>query len=224
MKGTKLTIVADMAHFKNSRSAVLQQTYKIPPISTVIGILKNVYGENIEDFIFGYNFTYSSSQYEISTLYKELNMSVEKENKKGKRDYKFNENSEERFITFPSQIEFLINPKLEIIVIGLQNNYIMNTVLNLGKTNCLAKIKTEDIEIYSENSMSYNVLTDFQDGIGRIERQNIETVYNEDKGYFDYYTKLVRTNNEHECKYSYDESGIYLWKYNKVGDIECYKE
>ena len=58
MKGTKITIVSTMAHFKNSRSGVLQQTYKIPPVSTVVGILKNIYGENIENFIFGYNFGY----------------------------------------------------------------------------------------------------------------------------------------------------------------------
>lgn len=212
MKGIKFTIVGDMAHFKNNRSAILQRTYKIPPISTVVGILKNIYGEDIEDFIFGYNFSYSNSQYEISTLYKEFNLNVKTDTDK------------ERFITSPCQIEYLINPKLEVIVIGLKENYIMNTVLNLGKTNCLAKLKYEQIEITNENLMKYNILTDFKDGDGVIERQNIETQYNEKKGCFDYYTKLIRINNEYECQYSYDERGLYLWKYNKVGDIECYKE
>lgn len=212
MKGIKFTIVGDMAHFKNNRSAILQQTYKIPPISTVVGILKNIYGEDIEDFIFGYNFSYSNSQYEISTLYKEFNLNVKTDTDK------------ERFITSPCQMEYLINPKLEVIVIGLKENYIMSTVLNLGKTNCLAKLKYEQIEIMNENLMKYNILTDFKDGDGVIERQNIETQYNEKKGCFDYYTKLIRINNEYECQYSYDERGLYLWKYNKVGDIECYKE
>lgn len=212
MKGKLITIVADMAHFKNSRSAILQQTYKIPPISTVIGILKNIYGENIENFIFGYNFTYSSSQYEISTLYKELNLNVKTDTDK------------DRFVTNPCQIEYLINPKLEIIVIGLQNDYIMDIVLNLGKTNCLAKLKIEDIEITNEKLTQYNILTDFKEGNGIIERQNIETKYNENKGYFDYYTKLLRINDEYECNYSYNEQGLYLWKYNKVGEVECYKE
>lgn len=212
MKGKLITIVADMAHFKNSRSAVLQQTYKIPPISTVVGILKNIYGEDIENFIFGYNFSYDFSQYEVSTIYKELNLKVKTDTDK------------ERFNVYPAQIEYLINPKLEIIAIGLQQKYIMNTVLNLGKTNCLAKLKIEDIEMENNNTIQYNVLTDFQDGDEKIERQNIETVYNEQKGYFDYYTKLVRINDKYECNYLYDEQGVYLWKYNKVGEVECYKE
>lgn len=224
MKGTKITIVSTMAHFKNSRSAVLQQTYKVPPISTVIGILKNIYGEDIENFIFGYNFTYTNSQYEISTIYKELNMNVKQEDKKGNQRYKFNENSSDRFTTFPAQIEYLINPKLEIVVIGLQNNYNMDTVLNLGKTNCLAKAKFEKIEINNNTETTYNVLTDFKDGVGKIERQNVETIYNESKGCFDYFNKLIRINDEYESEYSYNEKGIYLWKYNKVGEIECYKE
>lgn len=224
MKGIKITIVSAMAHFKNSRSAILQQTYKIPPISTVVGILKNIYGENIENFVFGYNFTYTSSQYEISTIYKELNMNVKQEDKKGVQRYKFNNNSSDRFTTFPAQIEYLINPKLEIVIIGLQNNYNMDTVLNLGKTNCLAKAKFKDIEIDDEINMTSNVLTDIKDGIGKIERQNIETIYNENKGCFDYYNKLIRINDEYDCKHSYNNKGIYLWKYNKVGEIECYKE
>lgn len=212
MEGIKFTIVSDMAHFKNSRSAVLQQTYKIPPISTVIGILKNIYGEDIENFIFGYNFTYSSSQYEISTLYKEINLNVKTDTDK------------DRFVTTPCQIEYLINPKLEIVVIGLQKDYIMEHILNMGKTNCLSKLKSETIDINNESITQYNVLTDFKDGNGIIERQNIETKYNESKGYFDYYTRLIRINDEYECNYSYDEQGLYLWKYNKVGEVECYKE
>lgn len=212
MKGTKFTIIGDRAHFKNNRSAVLQQTYKIPPISTVIGILKNIYGEDIENFMFGYNFSYLTSQYEISTLYKEFNLNVKTDSDK------------ERFITSPCQVEYLISPKLEIIVIGLQENFVMDMMLNLGKTNCLAKLKYELIEIKNEKLIQYNVLTDFKDGDGVIERQNIETKYNEKKGCFDYYTKLIRTNDEYECQYTYDEQGLYLWKYNKVGEIECYKE
>lgn len=212
MNGIKFTIVGDRAHFKNSRSAVLQQTYKIPPISTIVGILKNIYGEDIENFIFGYNFSYLTLQYEISTLYKELNLNVKTDTDK------------DRFVTTPSQVEYLINPKLEIIVIGLEGNFVIDSVLNLGKTNCLAKLKYEPIKITNENLIQYNVLTDFKDGDGVIERQNTETKYNKKKGCFDYYTKLIRINDEYECQYSCDEQGVYLWKYNKVGEIECYKE
>lgn len=212
MIGTKLMISGSMAHFKNSRSALLQQTYKIPPISTVVGILKNIYGENISDFIFGYNFTYSSSQYEISTLHKEVNLAVKTDTDK------------DRFIDSPCQIEYLINPELEIVVIGLEENFEMNSVLNLGKTNCLARLRYEQVEITNEESIQYNVLTDYKDGEGVIERQNVETEYNEKKGCFDYYTKLIRINSEYESSYSYDGNALYLWKYNKVGDIECYKE
>jgi CRISPR-associated protein Cas5t len=215
MEGTKFTITGDMAHFKNSRSAVLQQTYKIPPISTVVGMLKNIYGEDIENFRFGYNFSYSNSQYEISTLYKEVNNFIPSDKSRIQK---------QKFITNPCNVEYLINPRLEIIVIGLQENYIMDTVLNLGKANCLAKLKYESVEITNEKSMQYNILTDFKDGDGIIERQNIETKYNEKKGCFDYYTKLIRVDDEYECQYLYDEQGLYLWKYNKVGEVECYKE
>lgn len=208
MKATKHTITSDMAHFKRFRSPLKQQSYKIPPISTVIGILKNIYGENIKDFVFGYNFSYDSSEYEIETIWKRSNINVQSEVP----------------TKFPSHIEFLINPKLEILTIGLNSQIEFINNLNLGKTTCMAEVEFSNCDIVCQTSKSKNVITLLEDGEGVIERQNIETYYDKTIGAFKQITKPIRINNEINCKYSYDGKGIYLMKYKGVGDIECYKE
>lgn len=214
MKATKITITSDRGHFKKYRSAGLQQTYRIPPASSVIGLLKNIYGEDIENFIFGYNITFGGTEYEVTTIHKEVNVEVLN-----------NSNiKEELGKSNPCNIEYLIKPNLEIIVLNINKDIEMKNVLNMGKTNCLAKAVFDEVEIKNEKAIQENVLTDFKDGYGVVERMNAETKYNIEKGCYDYFTKLFRLNNEYECEYTYEEKGVYLWEYKKAGEIQCYKE
>lgn len=208
MKAIKHTITGDMAHFKRFRSPLVQQSYKTIPISTVIGILKNIYGEDIKNFIFGYNFSYVSSEFEVETIWKRTNVLAKIETP----------------TQYPSQIEYLINPVLEILTIGLNDPIQLQSNLNFGKTTCLAEIKFSECEVIKEQCLSKNIITLLNDGDGIIERQNIETYYDESIGVFRQITKPVRINQEFACDYTYDGKGIYLMKYKGVGDIECCKE
>lgn len=210
---TLITLTADRGHFKRYRSAGLQQTYRTPPVSTVVGIIKRIYGEDIKDFIFGYRFRYKSIESEIVTIHKEVNSNVIK----GKEAY------EERIKAVPQPIECLIEPMLEI-VIDTKDIPIISENLNMGKTDFLAIAKFKQIDLERISVDEENVLTHFTDGQGVIERLNKETVYNEDKGYYDYYTDLFRFNEEYECEWSWEDKGFYLWNYKGMGDVKCYKE
>lgn len=213
MKAIKITITSDRGHFKKYRSAGLQQTYRIPPVSSVKGMLETIYGEDIDNFIFGYNMTFDDTEYEVSSIHKEVNVEVLNNSEIKKELGKSN----------PCNIEYLIKPNLEVIVININKEIEMKNVLNMGKTNCLAKAVFSEVEIKKEKTIQENVLTDFKDGYGVVERMNIETKYNVKKGCYDYFTKLFRLNDEYECNYTYEEKGVYLWEYKKVGDIQCYK-
>ncbi|KGM92943.1 hypothetical protein ADU90_15065 [Clostridium botulinum] len=58
MEFKKLVLTSKMAHFKNGINGKNQNTFRVPPISTIVGILKNIYGKDIKDFIFGYTCKY----------------------------------------------------------------------------------------------------------------------------------------------------------------------
>ena len=56
MRVNKLEITSMTAHFGEPLGCDDRRTKDIPPPSTVIGILKVLFGEDIDDFIFGYTF------------------------------------------------------------------------------------------------------------------------------------------------------------------------
>ena len=77
----------------------------------------------------------------------------------------------------------------------------------------MATIEFSNCDIIHKSSGSKNVITLLEDGEGVIERQNIETYYDKTIGAFKQITKPIRINNEINCKYSYEDKGIYLMKY-----------
>ncbi|MCD3276685.1 CRISPR-associated protein Cas5 [Clostridium botulinum] len=213
MEFNKLTLTSSMAHFKDGINGKNQNTFRVPPISTIIGILKNIYGKDIKDFIFGYTCKYDGIFKDITTIYKEVNLNVS--SAKG-----------DRFQHDIAFIEYLINPIITIYT-NLDVPIQINDILNLGKTNCLAKCRFyEDKEVVNiKESVGYNQWTPKNMGNGKIKRINKETIYNKNKGYYDYYTDLFRLNEEFTAKYTLQniEEGIQFWQYKGVGDIECYQ-
>ncbi|EGT3740315.1 CRISPR-associated protein Cas5, partial [Clostridioides difficile] len=204
----------DMAHFKIPMHSKIQRTYEIPPISTVVGILKNIYGEEIDDFILGYVIYHDGTFKDLQTIYKEINPNVK------------TLTDSDRFQTDVCPIEYLINPKL-IIYTNIDKNIEFNEPLCLGKTNCLAKVLSLseiEVNLIDKKAIGYNQYTDINIGDGMIKRINTLTEYNEKKGYYDIYSSMVRENDEFEYGKYYDEDeqqNIFLWKWKKGGVIKC---
>ncbi|KEH96999.1 CRISPR-associated protein Cas5 [Clostridium botulinum] len=212
MEFKKLVLTSKMAHFKNGINGKNQNTFRVPPISTIVGILKNIYGKDIKDFIFGYTCKYDGIFKDVTTIYKEVNLDIS--SAKG-----------DRFQHDIAFIEYLVNPIITVYT-NLDTPIKINDILNLGKTNCLAKCKFEKENITNKECIGYNQWTPINTGNGKIKRINKETIYNQNKGYYDYYTELFRLNEEFTAKHILEdqEEGIQLWQYRGVGDIECYQE
>ena len=210
----KIEIIGDIAHFKIPMHSKIQRTYEIPPISTIVGILKNIYGEEIDDFTLGYVIYHNGTFKDLQTIYKEINPNVK------------TLTDSDRFQTDVCPIEYLINPKL-IIYADINKNIEFNEPLCLGKTNCLAKVLSLSeikVNLIDKEAVGYNQYTDINIGDGMIKRINTLTEYNEKKGYYDIYSSMVRENNEFEYNKYYDEDekqNIFLWNWKKGGVIKC---
>ena len=210
----KIEIIGDIAHFKIPMHSKIQRTYEIPPISTIVGILKNIYGEEIDDFTLGYVIYHNGTFKDLQTIYKEINPNVK------------TLTDSDRFQTDVCPIEYLINPKL-IIYTDINKNIEFNEPLCLGKSNCLAKVLSLSeikVNLIDKEAVGYNQYTDINIGDGMIKRINTLTEYNEKKGYYDIYSSMVRENNEFEYNKYYDEDekqNIFLWNWKKGGVIKC---
>lgn len=205
MKFDENILTAPLAHFKSGINGKNQNTFRVAPVSTIVGLIKNIYGEDAEDFIFGYTTKYRTIFKDITTIYKESN----KKDKKGISDI--------------CKIEYLVDPEITIYT-NINKEIKLNEVLNLGKTNCLAKCVTRKSNIILQSGIGHNQWTSADIGQGVITRINLETIYNEKKGYYDYITKLCRSNKQFTAKYLIEDKqeGLFLWKYKKEGEIECY--
>lgn len=205
----KLIIVGTEAHFKIPLRSQIQSTYDIPPISTVVGMLKNIYGDDINDFELGYYITYDGKNREIIKLYKEVNPNAR------------TLTCSDRFVSQPTYIENLVNPRL-VIYHNIDRPIKFEKPLTLGKANYLANICFTNIELEHKEGIGYNQYTPISIGDGMIRRINTLTLYNEDKGVYDYKMVLVRENlSEFEIEDNYDKDediNIYIWKW-KDGNI-----
>lgn len=213
----KIEIVAEFAHFKIPLTSKKQRTYKIPPISTVIGILENIYSNRHEmiqeEFILGYEFEYDKVYTDIQKIYKEVNLK--------EKTYGSSYNSEGYQISDVCEIEYLYKPKLTIYT-NINKDFTCNQILNLGKTDCLAKISKID-RVKLEISEAYNFkgenqYTDLNLGNGVIKKISYLTKFNK-YGFYDVETINVRENKEFYYKYAIEEKGVFLWKLTDGGGI-----
>lgn len=206
MKIHKLTITGTSAHFKVPAYSKYQKSYEIPPISTVVGILKNIYGKDISDFTLGYTINYKSKSIDATTIYKELDLS-----EKSLKDKK-------RFITDLCFIEYLYDVEL-FIYTDINKQIELNETLVLGKTNCLGTLsKVEEIELINKEGFGYNQYTKKELGGGQIRRINTLTSYNADTDMYDIQGVIVRENKEFKYDKNYDPAlmqNIYLWNWRE---------
>ena len=203
----KLIITATEAHFKIPMRSKFQNTYKIPPISTVVGILKNIYGQDIDDFEVGYSIEFDSINKEVNTIYKELNIKADTKGEKFKSDTIYVEN--------------LYNVRL-VIYHNIERGIKFKNPLCLGKANYLANIVFKEIQLQDKEGYGIMQYTPKNIGSGMLVRINTITRYNELKGYYEYKTELVRENlDEFKLDNNYDEEedmNIYMWRWRN-GDV-----
>ena len=216
MRIQRIPIISDLAHFHIPYSSKQQRTYMIPPPSTIIGIQKVMFGEDIDDFIFGYTIQHKGVFIDLIKTYKEANQLVKN------TDYCKNgiQNSDVR------GVEYLIDPKIYLYT-TIDKELQINDTLNLGKTDCLARVlisQIQDIELKNTHGNGFNQWTDIKTGEGSIKRITTETIYNKEKGYYDIYNDLFRENKEFEYHKHFDEDrqqNIFLWQYSKEGKLNA---
>ena len=213
MNLNRIIIKGDFAHFKIPARSKIQLTYEIPPISTVVGILQNIYGMDIDDFILGYSINYDTKHKEAMTIYKELDLS---EN---------SPNSKKRFITDLCIVEYLYGVEL-VIYTDINKEIELKEPLVLGKTNCLASIcEIKKVDLTDENGEGYRQYTQKDIGTGQIRRINTLTSYNENTDMYDIKSELVRENMEFKYNKNFDKDlgqNIYLWNWKggKISGID----
>lgn len=209
----KIKIVGLLAHFKVPLHSKVQKTYSIPSISSIVGIIKEIYDIDLEkeNFIFGYTIKHEGITREFTKVYKEFNC----------RKLKLTDS--ERFKGDNIYLENLINPEL-IIYVDMNKEIKLKEPIVLGKTNYLAKIINmhkgyfEKVKLIDKCGIGYNQLTALNIGTGMIERRNVLTKFKKEICAYDYITKLFRVNDEFEYDKFYDEKekqNIFLWKWER---------
>ncbi len=219
MKIRKIEIVSDLAHFKKPFATKIHYTYTIPPISTVIGIMQNLFNDEINNFIFGYLFEADPNIFkDINKVYKEVNFNI-----KNDAD-RYNSNGE--WVSDIAEIHYLVNPKLTIYT-SLTNKLEIREPLTLGKTDCLSRVVRDTwLDMKDIYSKGFNQFTALEVGTGKPMRISTLTQYNESKGYYEIYKKQVRLSDSFKHNKNYDEEVdqcIFLWKYEGGGSISEYR-
>ncbi|WP_297521053.1 CRISPR-associated protein Cas5 [uncultured Clostridium sp.] len=211
MKLRKTKIIAPLGHFKVPLQGKLQKTYDKPPISSIVGILQNLFGENINDFILGFTFEYKNISKEFNKIYKE----VDGRKNKYTAGRRF---TGDNFIT-----EHLVDTEL-IIYTDIDKKIILDETLVMGKANYLATlVSDEEVNLINQKAQGFNQWTDMSIEGGMPVRINTLTKFNSDKCAYDYETELVKNNKEFEYDKFYDEEeeqNIFLWNW-KDGEINA---
>lgn len=204
MKLKKLVIKAPFAHFGEPYGSKQQLTYNHPPPSTVLGILRVIFGEDINNFVFGYTFKYDAKVKDSITIHK---LKFGKKKSIGsdccRRDY-------------------LYNCELTIYT-SIDADIKMNYILTLGKSGNLARLELPiaNTELKEKTGIAYNQFSPINIGTGVIKRYSMNSVYSKKLQSFDSLSKNLRFNTELKYNKNYDEDdeqNILLWKF-KDGEV-----
>lgn len=208
----KITITSKQAHFKIPYATKYQKTYRIPPVSTIIGILKVIFDENIDDFVFGYTFSYDS-------IYEDT-MMVYKTNIKGIKENSFT--SKNNSVTDVVIRQYLYDCILNIYT-NIDKPIKMNYCLNMGRANCLARVHFpfNEVKLIDRLGTGYNQYTPISIGKGIIKPITYFSEYDKKTQSFNTKTKNLRLNKEFEYDKNFDteeEQNIFLWHF-RGGEI-----
>lgn len=213
MKTIKLKITSDTAHFGKVLGYDDRYTYLVPPPSTVFGILKVIYGEDIDDFRFGYIFESDGLFYDDITIHK--------------RDFRGNRVKKKgKFVTDIRKIQYHHNCKLTIYT-DIFKDIVFDYILCLGKSGNIANLDMNFEEvalINKEGAKGYDQFTTKDIGKGKIYPCNMRSIYNPEIDAFDHQIMHLRYNKEFDYSKFYDEEGkqsIFMWEF-KYGEVREY--
>lgn len=210
MKLNKIKITSEIAHFKIPHGSKNQRTYLCPPLSTVFGMLRVIYGEDINDFVFGYTFKYSVIKNDGITIYK-----VNKDVKKNKKGY----------VTDYCHRGYLYDCEL-IIYTDIDNKILLQESLNMGKSNCLARVyfPIKKVDLINKKGICYNQYSPKEIGTGIIMPITFNSKFNHKLGCFDTKILHLRYNEQFEYQKYHDKElneNVFLWKYED-GEVNVY--
>ena len=209
----KITITSKTAHFKVPYASKYQKTYDIPPISTVIGMLKVIFGQEIDNFVFGYTFEYDSKFNDAMAMYKVNINNVLTVGQLEKRNDQ---------VTDSIIKEYLYDCILKIYT-DIDLPIEMNYCLTMGRANNLARLHFpfKKVELVDEIGLGYNQLTPINIGTGVISPITYFSNYDKKTQSFQTKTKHLRLNKKFNYNKNFDEEeeqNIFLWKYES-GEI-----
>lgn len=210
----KIIITSRNAHFKIPYASKMQYTYEVPPISTVLGILRVLYGEDIDDFKFGYIFQYESKYTDIMKGHK---INVSNVRTIIKNNNKVEINQEKPLASDWIGREYLYNCILKIytdIDLPIKIDY----CLTMGRANCLARLHLpiKDVELINKEGKIINQYTPTDIGKGIIKPITYLSKYDKNIQSFQTKIKHLRFNKEVDYDKNYDideEQNIFLWHY-----------
>lgn len=211
----KIKITSNIAHFKIPYASKYQKTYDIPPISTVIGMLKVLFGEDINDFKFGYTFDYVTKFEDVMNMSK---INIEKISDIG------DIGPSNKNVTDVITREYLHDCILNIYT-DIELPLVMDYCLTMGRANSLARVHLpiEKANLIDKVGVGYNQYTPIDIGQGIIKPITYISEYDKKTQSFKTKVKHLRINKEFEYDKFYDpiaEQNLFLWKYE---DGEIYE-
>lgn len=209
----RITITSPTGHFGEVLGVDDRLTHDTPPPSTIIGILKVLFGEEIEneEFIFGHTFNSGIRYLDDYTIYKHSNEGYERKTKTSPVS------------TDCRSIEYHYECEL-IIYTNIKKKLMMKYPLCMGKSGNPARLRLpiKEIELKEKEGKGYNQYTPINIGKGTIRPINLITKYNPKLNSYDAQVAPLRLNKEFDYDKNHDEElnhNIVLWKY-KEGGVE----
>ncbi len=211
MKLQKICITSSSGHFGEVLGRDNRNTINLPPPSTIIGMLKVIYDNDIDDFVFGYLFSSLGKYKDDTTLYKATNKGYLR--KKG------------IITTDCKYVEYHTDCKL-IIYTNIGKDIKINYPICMGKSGNLARVHLpiKDIVLIEKEGQGFNQFTPKNIGKGVIKPTNLVTKYNPILDAYDHQVAHLRLNKIFDYGRNYDieeEQSIFLW-HCKDGEVKAY--
>lgn len=211
----RIRITSQTGHFGEVLGIDDRLTQDIPPPSTILGILKVLFGEDIEDseFVFGYTFNSKSKYSDAITIYKHTDKGYQRATKKSPVT------SDCRSVETHYDCELLIYT-------DLNRELKMEYALCMGKSGNPARVELpiKEVKLIDNEGYVFNQFTPISVGTGKIRTVNMMTRFNFKLNSYDSISAPLRFNKKFEYNKNYDEElehNIVFWEKTKEG-VEYY--
>ena len=211
MRIKKLKITSLTGHFGEVLGIDDRRTHDTPPPSTVIGIVRVLYGEDINNFVFGYTFKSEVKYKDDISIYKHSKDGTVREKNKPKSDCRFIENH--------AECELLIYT-------NISNIMTINYMLCMGKSGNPARLHfpIQEIDLIQKEGQGFNQYTPKHIGTGVIKPTNLVTNFDNLLGSYRAQVSHLRLNSKFDYNKNYDneeQHNIFLWEI-KNGEVRVY--